>query len=96
MLYLFPNDTAFSGDDIVETDNWKVMQFTGLKDKNGKDVFEGDIVVEHNHGRKINQEVVRFEEGGFFPFAIPQWEVTMIIEECEIIGNIYETPELLK
>lgn len=67
-----------------------VGQYTGLKDKNGTKIFEGDIV-----RRCDNVERVFYNGGGFSPFAIPGWECTPDADECEIIGNIHDNPELL-
>ncbi len=67
-----------------------LMQFTGLKDKKGKEIYEGDII----DGRYGKSEV-RWSDNhcGFIPFAYPNNAPTE--EECEVIGNIYENPELL-
>ncbi|EAG6739484.1 YopX family protein [Listeria monocytogenes] len=70
------------------------MQYTGLKDKNGKKIFEGDIGWdEHNEC----YGVVKFEEGKFLyvweNIAEDLWEVADGIEIC---GNIHENPELLE
>lgn len=62
-----------------------VMQFTGLKDKNGKKIYEDDIV-KSNYGI----QTVIYEDGGFSPFSIAGWECTPKWSECEIIGNIHE------
>ncbi|EAD3596532.1 hypothetical protein GM60_11530 [Listeria monocytogenes] len=70
------------------------MQYTGLKDKNGKKIFEGDVGWdEHNEC----YGVVKFEEGKFLyvweNIAEDLWEVADVIEIC---GNIHENPELLE
>lgn len=71
-----------------------VGQYTGLKDKNGKKIFEGDICwEEHNEC----YGVVKFEEGKFLyvweNIAEDLWEVA---DSIEIYGNIHENPELLE
>ena len=71
-------------------------QYTGLKDKNEKEIYEGDIV-KNKHGYLSKIELVEFFEGGFSPFANDLDEVfCWRKEDCEIIGNIYENPNLLK
>ncbi|HAA6883795.1 TPA_asm: hypothetical protein GHH03_11615 [Listeria monocytogenes] len=81
-----------------------VSQFTGLKDKNGKKIFEGDIVeiIEIDAFGNLDwnrlKGKVMFSEGAWLvtdsgSFAISLWSE---INEFEIIGNIYENPELLE
>ncbi|EAF9436753.1 hypothetical protein A6C06_06345 [Listeria monocytogenes] len=71
-----------------------IGQYTGLKDKNGKKIFEGDVGWdEHNEC----YGVVKFEEGKFLyvweNIAEDLWEVA---DSIEIYGNIHENPELLE
>lgn len=80
-----------------------VGQYTGLKDRKGNKIFEGDIVEEvydtHRDSRyEVNMNVKR---GGWYPFAkgdgcgCCEWEVASR-DSCEVIGNIHYNPELLK
>jgi len=75
-----------------------IMQYTGLKDKNGKEIYEGDVL--HCDGF-WNLYAVWDEENARFAFLCTDWVVTQghpiqphISNHC-IIGNIYENPELL-
>ena len=76
-----------------------IMQFTGLHDKNGKEIYEGDIL---DFGNK-NYVPVVFDNGCFNVFDEPLgWDfdseeipVKTNFNYCEIVGNIYENPELL-
>lgn len=80
---------------------FKIMQYTGLKDKNGVEIYEGDILlIEINWGYgpvKILSKVY-FENGCFRAKALNSHEDTLLIEvpPCEVVGNIYENPELLQ
>ena len=82
-----------------------IGQFTGLYDKNGKEIYEGDIVIHFNHN-EIIREVI-FMKGSFgywtgeefISYASNyhfEWNDFYKSEKIEIIGNIYENPELLK
>lgn len=73
-----------------------VGQFTGLKDKEGNEVYEGDICTGHSDGSgKISW--TDFDGGYHYEFvdenAVGIWEV---LGEIKIIGNIHDNPELLK
>ena len=84
--------------EFVEIDPSTVGQYTGMKDKNGKKVFEGDIVRKTNEGRhpeifiaNIRTCFYTIEEVYYSPFE-------HFTESCEyeIIGNTHDNPELLK
>lgn len=81
-------------------ENIKLMQSTGLTDKNGKEIFEGDVLKATDKHSWL--EVVSFSEKKAmfvskeigFPES-PLWELfNTVLFEIEIIGNIYENPEL--
>jgi len=78
---------------------WKVMQFTGLKDKNGKEIYNGDIFSVQNWG--TNFEIVWETDAGAWRLRSLDENKGMMGLGClseliEIIGNIYDNPELLK
>lgn len=77
-----------------QLDRIVLLQYTGLNDKNGIEIYEGDILFEP-HEEEYPQVI--FDEGVFYlrysTFVHP------LFEECdslEIVGNIYENPELLE
>lgn len=97
----------FNDDEMQLVDNDTVGQYTGLTDKNGKKIFEGDIVAYcTNTSRATNKEFheVVFEtrgESGYFGIKISNIETWQFCLEVpaklmEIIGNIYDNPELLE
>jgi len=94
---------------------YKLMQFTGLKDKNGKEIYEGDvltwladdinkkaIVIWKDCGwcaKRIDKKFNEFEKyiqfSDFIPVEISE-DGKDDLFDGEVIGNIYENPELLK
>jgi len=74
-----------------------IGQFTGLIDKNNQRIFEGDVVRPGRSGFGYGHlEVVRIEEGGFKPFSVAHWDLEPYSDESEVVGNIYDSPELAK
>lgn len=106
--------TQFSGNYTFEhkVDPNTVGQFTGLRDKNGRDIWEGDIFKEDGSG--IVRSVFRvpgglaFEDNpvsfGYdhrapvYPYSsiAEMQSVSWLSQCCEVIGNIHDDPELLK
>jgi len=75
-----------------------IQQYTGLKDKNGKEIYEGDIFIEDtfdDEAKKLISTVI-FKEGMFTDNAGDEPLYEILMNEIEIIGNIHENPELLK
>lgn len=88
--------------DFVENIHPNIMQYTGLKDKNLEEIYEGDIV--NIRGSTFYQgyweideifEVV-YDKYGFLLKNKDYKESFWIAEEIEVVGNIYENAELLK
>lgn len=94
------NDTIMNDYITVSPDEIELMQSTGLKDKNGKEVFVGDII---KCTRGCPHEVyLEKEYGGTYIGGMPAIYLKGIregyawTEHEEILGNIYENPELLE
>ncbi|EGO2800775.1 hypothetical protein IDE00_002069 [Enterococcus faecalis] len=82
--------------DYFEVDKQAViMQSTGLKDLNGVEIFEGDILFDKHHNPQIG--VVVFYEGAFQLLANNMYYPLIQFDgDVEIIGNIHENPKLLE
>lgn len=78
----------YFGDD----DNAIIMQYTGLKDKNGKEIYEGDIL--NNEGYRW-ELIVLNDFSDLLSFYYDKVECCLS-DDLEIIGNIFENPELLE
>ena len=85
-------ESTFVCEDECEVIPETVGQYTGLTDKNGKKIFEGDIV--KNEFGEIAE--VRFLFGRYTPFNVYPEYRCFNCEYCEIIGNIHDNPELLE
>jgi uncharacterized phage protein (TIGR01671 family) len=88
------NDGKFH--DINKTD-YILMQYTNLKDKNGKEIYEGDIVFsESNQYYKQDEIVWDCYDMGWDIGKKDCWKLrSPMSSKTEIIGNIYENPELM-
>ncbi|WP_429975477.1 YopX family protein [Enterococcus sp. DIV0086] len=86
-------------------DKYVLMQSTGLKDKNGVEIFEGDIVSVRNHPFQKTESSVGIEIDGDYKVSWNEYDLTWcagnlllarIKPYVTVIGNIYENPELLE
>ena len=88
--------------DYFDTEDMILMQYTGLKDKNGKEIYEGDIFkIKYNkkdfmvwveYSEKYAQFITRCEENILNDEPLGDLNEKHI----EVIGNIYDNPELIK
>ena len=90
-------DPTFQGNCMSFILGWymgELMQYTGLKDKNSKEIYDGDIVKSSLYGQTIG--VIEYREN-FFCLCWDEkiWSKLYDIN-LEVIGNIYENPELME
>ena len=84
--------------DTGKCKDWPLMQYTGLKDKNGREIYEGDVLRE---GDVDGMLVVYMNDLASFALRKRGWAYDHFFGEgatsanCDIIGNVYENPDLL-
>ena len=92
------NNKHFVYPDILELNaGLEYQQFTGLLDKQGKEIYEGDVV-QDSHGYKAR---IEYSDGAFILIIEGRFPDTDMAGEgnnkfYEVIGNVWENPELLK
>lgn len=91
--WVYSSDTGladfFYGIEDGQLDRNTLGQFADQLDKSASEIYEGDLL--NSEAYSLSKYVVRFEGGCFLPFD-NDW---MLSEDTEVIGNIYENPELL-
>ncbi len=92
--YLYePSDEEEGSGFLISLQDIELNQFTGLKDKNGKDVFEGDLIRREDDDEATPPERVEYGSGGFA--VDTEYLHELHVASWVVIGNIYENPELL-
>lgn len=96
-IWIFDEDSE--GNEWIVNNDLSLMQSTGLTDKNGEEIFEGDVVkmAKNVYSEPTYYEVVR-HRGGAYRLESKQYgcELWLRHTDCEIAGNIYKNPELLE
>lgn len=89
-------DSAIYKSDPLSQLEW--MQYTGLKDKNGKEIYEGDIVRHEWFRGDVQTTIVAWTaNGACFTYAGTRYDFEGLLypNEWEVIGNTHENPELI-
>lgn len=97
MLAPFEMGDGTTNEKLIYQEKFPLMQFTGLHDKNGKEIYEGDVIkiygVSNHYVVGYDEKRVRF--CFVYPDGMPERDIYPRAPR-EIIGNIYENPGLLQ
>ena len=86
---------------LIQLDGWTHLvfqQFTGLHDRNGKEIYEGDVVRFVFEASGTFEKPIVWHEGvaGFVAYPVEDEQINYLENSnCEVVGNIYENPELV-
>ena len=93
----------YGNSSIADKTDWPLMQFTGLKDREGKEIWEGDIITWGGINSIVQFGTILTDDGekkatGWVASEerVSMYDDCFVDNTCEVLGNIYENPELLK
>jgi len=83
--------------DVIESDDFIVQQYTGLKDKNGNEIYEGDIIRLTLNSDHIWTGIVQWYKYMGLKLNDGGWTSMVHVDiGGEVLGNVFENPELIK
>lgn len=94
MAYERPNHWTVSALNFI-SDSWEIMQYIGVKDKRGREIYEGDIVDYSISDTQHSTGVVRWDDVRLCFFFDGDYKGIIdnyYLKQCEIIGNCFEDP----
>ena len=98
---IYPDSIKINNDGLIESERYyggMLMQFTGLTDKQGRKIYEGDIL-KFDYGENCGIGAVEYREIMFMivsKHGAAFQDTISTMKNSKIIGNIFENPELLK
>lgn len=102
VVNMIGRDCINDKDIIIHRDSYQyeLMQYTGLKDRNGKEIYEGDILLYNNYIKTVisykNGAFVRSYENSNIYILYDSFITDGRLDDYEVIGNIYEDKHLLE